>query len=87
MPKRKAESPPEIDERPEVSESKLNPDQDVPTVEPCSTSDRPTGKECPREPTESHLSPTRSEVDEGSIPECISFWDLLSLAGYETWGG
>lgn len=85
MPKRKDKGPPEIDARPEVNDPEPSPNQDVLFVEHDPSLDCPTGEECHREPTESHLSPALSEVDEGSAPDYISFWDLLSLAEYETW--
>ncbi len=85
MPKRKAEGPPEINVRPEVDDPETSPSHNALPVEHDPASDRPTGEGCPREPTESHLSPALSEVDEGSTTCYILFWDLLSLAGYETW--
>ena len=86
MPKRKVESPPEIVERPAATEDELTPNQGLPITESNPTSDRPTGEESPKEPTEGHLSPARDGLDEGSAPGWVSFWDLMSLAGYETWG-
>ena len=86
MPKIKVENPPEFVEGLAVNEPEVKPDQDLPTEEAGSTSDRPTGEESHKEPTESHLSPNRTEEGEGSAPERISFWELLALAGYEVWG-
>ena len=85
MPKRKAEGPPEINVRPEVDDPETSPNHNALPVEQDPASDRVTGEGYPREPTKSHLSPAMTEVDKGSTPGYVSFWDLLSLAGYETW--
>ena len=85
MPKRKAEGPPEFYEIWEATNSETSLVQGGSTTEQEVASDCPTGVECPQEPIDGHLAPVLPEVDEGPVSEYISFWALLSLAGYETW--